>query len=79
MIGGACPSVTGSIVGMKCVVGYIGDWVQRAGTGGGGGRRRRDFTYNAIKRESVCEKTFIGTIILLSKLFVDDCFVGFVS
>ena len=38
MIGGACPSVTGSsIVGMKCVVGYIGDWVQRAGTGRGGG------------------------------------------
>ena len=45
----------------------------------GGGRRRRDFTYNAIKRESVCEKTFIGTIILLSKLFVDDSFVGIVS
>ena len=45
MIGGACPSVTGSIVGMKCVVGYIGDWVQRAESRGWGGRTRRVCTY----------------------------------
>lgn len=54
----------------------IGYREQRAG---GGGVDEEFVHVYAIKRESVCEKTFIGTIILLSKLFVDDCFVGFVS